>query len=145
MSPSKLADNTQFYIEALFKLLGIDYAADGDKAPPFSSVFKSLGLQFDLTNVGDGQFTLGHTETRRQELLEQIRHLTQTNGTLVNIKELERLHGRLVWLQGPKVVDSVLPHSLAKQLAHQVTQSLANCNGAYAALFLGEGVKACAG
>ena len=59
VSPSKLADNTQFYIEALFKLLGIDYAADGDKAPPFSSVFKSLGLQFDLTNVGDGQFTFG--------------------------------------------------------------------------------------
>ena len=70
VSPAKLADNTQFYIEAMFRLLGIDFAADGDKAPPFSSVFKTLGLQFDLTTVSDGRFTLGHTDARRQELLE---------------------------------------------------------------------------
>lgn len=52
-------------------------------------MFKTLGLQFDLTNVGDGKFTLGHTDTRRQELLEQIRHMTQNNGTFVNTKNLK--------------------------------------------------------
>ena len=97
MSPSKFADNTQFYIEALFKLLGFDYAADGEKAPPFTQEFKSLGLQFDLKRANESCFTLGHTESRRRELLEQLDYFLQKEDALVNTKELERLHGRLVW------------------------------------------------
>ena len=67
-----LPDNTQFYVETLFRLLGIDFGSEGDKAPPFNQVFKSLGLQFDLNKVDEGYFTLGHTDSRRQVLLEQI-------------------------------------------------------------------------
>ena len=97
VSPSKFADNTQFYIEALFKLLGFDYAADGEKAPPFTQEFKSLGLQFDLKKANEGCFALGHTESRRRELLEQLDYFLQKEDEMVNTKELERLHGRLVW------------------------------------------------
>ena len=92
-----LSDNTQFYVEALFRLLGIDFASEGDKAPPFNQVFKSLGLQFDLNRVDEGYFTLGHTDSRRRELLEQIETMIEGRETLVSAKELERLHGRLVW------------------------------------------------
>ena len=45
VAPERLAENTQFYVEALFRLLGIDYASEGEKAPPFGKVFRSLGLQ----------------------------------------------------------------------------------------------------
>ena len=97
VAPEKVAGNTQFYIESLFRLLGVDFAAEGDKAPPFAPLFKSLGLQFDLDGVGQGSFSLGHTAARRSELLEHIGNMISADGTGVSPKELERLHGRLVW------------------------------------------------
>ena len=92
-----MAEKIKFYIESLFRLIGIDFAAEGEKAPPYDQVFRSLGLQFDLCKISDGYFTLGHTESRRRELLEQIEIMTEGDDILVNVKELERLHGRLVW------------------------------------------------
>jgi len=97
VTPERLAENTQFYVEALFRLLGIDYAAEGEKAPPFGKVFRSLGLQFDLNCAGEGSFSLGHTTTRRNELLEHISAMLSDETGLASTKELERLHGRLVW------------------------------------------------
>jgi len=96
VTPQSLAENTKFYIESI-RLIGIDFAAEGDKAPPYDPVFKSLGLQFDLRNISHGYFALGHTESRRKELLEQIETMTEGRDTSVSVKELERLHGRLVW------------------------------------------------
>jgi len=87
VSPMSLSDNTQFYVEALFRLFGIDFASEGDKAPPFDQVFKSLGLQFDLNKVAEGYFTLGHTDSRRRELLEQIETMIEGRDTLVSSKE----------------------------------------------------------
>ena len=43
LSPSGLELDTTFYAEALFKLLGINFASEGSKAPPFSDCFKTLG------------------------------------------------------------------------------------------------------
>ena len=74
--------------------MGFDYAADGEKSLPFSQEFKSLGLQFDLKRASESCFTLGHTESRRRELLEQLDILLHKEDALVNTKELERLHGR---------------------------------------------------
>ena len=31
VAPEKVAGNTQFYIESLFRLLGVNFAAEGDK------------------------------------------------------------------------------------------------------------------
>ena len=87
--------NISFYIESLFKLLGIWYAAEGDKAPPFGTLFKTLGLQMDLSNFVDGHFTLMHTDSRKLEIIETIRALQK--ATEIAPKDLERLHGRLVW------------------------------------------------
>ena len=87
--------NVTFYVESLFRLLGINFAEEGDKAPPFQQIFKTLGLEFDLNNFQQGHFFLQHTESRRYELmttLESILKISQTTP-----KELERLHGRLVW------------------------------------------------
>ena len=42
LSPKGLEADTTFYAEALFKLLGINFASEGSKAPPFSEKFKTL-------------------------------------------------------------------------------------------------------
>ena len=86
--------NVTFYVESLFRLLGIGYAVEGDKAPPFQPVFKSLGLEFSLGSLQHGYFLLQHTESRR-ELVSAIDVLL--NAQRITAKELERLHGRLVW------------------------------------------------
>ena len=38
------ATNVDFYLTGLFKILGLSYASEGDKAPPFGAVFGSLGM-----------------------------------------------------------------------------------------------------
>ena len=88
-------NNVTLYVESLFRLLGISFAAEGDKAPPFQTRFRSLGLEFDLENLQHGSFSLHHTAKRKQELLDTIVSLLARKR--VSPKELERLHGRLVW------------------------------------------------
>ena len=64
-----------FYLTGLFRLLGLEYASEGDKAPPFSDAFGSLGILFSLTCMQDGFFTLEHTERRKEELLSSVAEL----------------------------------------------------------------------
>ena len=84
-----------FYLTGLFKILGLSYASEGDKAPPFSAVFGSLGMLFNLSSFRTGSFTLEHTAKRREELLHTIDSLLHSDRS--SPKDLERLHGRLVW------------------------------------------------
>ena len=87
--------NVEFYVTSLFRLLGIDYASEGGKAPESSSVFHSLGLNFDLSCFSSGFFQLMHTPKRRQELCDAI--WTLLKDKTCSPKTLESLHGRLVW------------------------------------------------
>ena len=87
--------NVTFYVESLFRLLGIGFAVEGDKAPPFAPLFKSLGLEFDLREMQHGKFLLQHTESRKTELVATLVAILSCSQTTP--KELERLHGRLVW------------------------------------------------
>ena len=97
LSPSGLEADTTFYAEGLFKLLGINFAAEGSKAPPFSKEFKTLGLVVDTEKANDKTVHLGHTPERSSELLARI------DGSLaqqqVSTKSLEQLHGRIVWFR----------------------------------------------
>ena len=87
--------NVSFYIESLFRLLGVDFADSGDKAVPFTPRFKTLGVLFDVSSLQGGSFTLEHTESRRCELVETLQDLIKRGGAAP--KELERLHGGLIW------------------------------------------------
>ena len=87
--------NVDFYLTGLFKILGLSYASEGDKAPPFGEVFGSLGMLFNLASFGSGRFTLEHTAKRKVELLQTIDELLRVGKS--SPKDLERLHGRLVW------------------------------------------------
>ena len=89
------SQNVDFYLTGLFKILGLSYASEGDKAPPFGAVFGSLGMMFNLSSFHSGFFTLEHTAKRSSELLQTIDSLLLAEKS--SPKELERLHGRLVW------------------------------------------------
>eukprot|EP00435_Cladocopium_sp_Y103_P062782 s463_g24.t1 len=87
--------NISFYIESLFRMLRVDFADSGDKAVPFTPRFKTLGVLFDVSGLQRGSFTLEHTEGRRTELIDPIQDLIRRGCS--SPKELERLHGRLIW------------------------------------------------
>jgi hypothetical protein len=97
LSPAGLENDTTFYAEALFKLLGINFASEGSKAPPFSSKFKTLGLVIDTELADTRTVQLGHTPERTAELLQSIDELLAQ--TQVGTKALEQLHGRIVWFR----------------------------------------------
>ena len=95
ISTPETAQEVTFCVESLLKVLGVRFAGTGPKAPDFSAKFKSLGLEVDLTSTHDGTFSMGHTEKRCAELLETIQQVLSRDR--VDVKDLERLHGRLVW------------------------------------------------
>ena len=97
LSPKGLEADTTFYAEALFKLLGINFASEGSKAPPFSEKFKTLGLIVDAENAKEKTVRLGHTPERSSELLDTLEEILSNDQ--VSKKALEQLHGRIVWFR----------------------------------------------
>ena len=102
--------NVTFYVESLFRLLGVEFAVDGDKAQPFQALFKSLGLEFNLESLQHGKFFLQHTEARKTELVTTIAEMLLKNQATP--KEIERLHGRLVWFNS-FVFGRLMNHAVA--------------------------------
>ena len=97
LSPKGLGADTTFYAKALFKLLGINFASEGSKAPPFSEKFKTLGLIVDAENAKEKTVRLGHTPERSSELLDTLEEILSHDQ--VSTKALEQLHGRIVWFR----------------------------------------------
>ena len=87
--------NVSFYVESLFRMLGVWFAETGSKATSFGPSFKSLGVVFDVGAIHDGTFALQHTESRKSELVQILDSLISAQRSTP--KELERLHGRLIW------------------------------------------------
>ena len=54
--------------DALFDLMGVEYAKEGKKSTSFGTSVSALGLVFDLTEFSKGNVTIRHTERRAQEL-----------------------------------------------------------------------------
>ena len=90
-----MKDNTTFYAESLFRLLGITFASEGGKAEPFGVQFNTLGLVVDLTGFPHGYVEIAHAQKRRAELLQDLFDISEIN--MVPRKRLEQLHGRMVW------------------------------------------------
>ena len=92
---TSMAAQCKTQVHLLLYLLGIDFARDGDKAGAFEETFKALGLLIDLTNFSAGKIRIGHTDSRKQELLDRIAsHLDQN---CLKPKDAEKLGGRLQW------------------------------------------------
>ena len=89
------AESTNFAVTGLFKLLGVQYAREGPKAPDFAAVFSCLGVVVDMNDFRGGSIAVMHTEQRVLELKETLGQIL-SSGTLSR-KEAEKLRGRLIW------------------------------------------------
>ena len=97
VSRSDCANNAEWAAACLFDLLGIIYAKEGKKATTFDRIFGSLGVIFDLSEIGRKTFSLSHTTSRRSELVESLEGLLSEN--FFTAKDVERLRGRLLWFE----------------------------------------------
>ena len=97
LAPQGQESETTFFAESLFRILGLEFAADGEKAPPFSSSFRTLGIMVDTSGWADAHVTLKHTPERSSELLKSLESFASNDS--VATKSLEQLHGRLVWFK----------------------------------------------
>jgi hypothetical protein len=93
----ELASNTHWAISSLFELIGLQYAKDGSKAPPFSDVFRMLGLMVNMVEAPSLRFSVGHTDERITELKQCLRDIV-SNGQL-STKEAERVRGRMIFFE----------------------------------------------
>ena len=96
------AKSAEVSAECLFQLLGISFAKEGKKAVDWSTRVKTLGVVLDLAPVRDDDVphrfvTIGHTESRTQELTALIESILE-RGSL-SCKDAERLRGRLQWFE----------------------------------------------
>ena len=97
LSRADCAHNASWGAECLFDILGVVFARDGKKATVFDQVFSSLGVNFDLREMCNFSVLLGHTESRRLELIDTISEIFRC-GTFT-AKGVERLRGRLLWFE----------------------------------------------
>ena len=93
----ELKRNADWAICSLFELIGLEYARDGPKCPPFAEIFKMLGLTLDLSLSSNCSFTVGHTADRKSELIQSLQHVI-LDGELT-AKDAERLRGRLLFFE----------------------------------------------
>ena len=98
VSKESLKRSAAFGIESLFQLLGLTFAKEGKKAPPFSDVFSMLGLSVNLGTFKKGSVEIGHTEKRVSELDSSLGAVID-HGSL-SMKEAERLRGRMNFFEG---------------------------------------------
>ena len=53
-------------------MLGWRYAADGPKAPPFSSQTTALGVRIDVSDLRKGKVLVDNTQARKSELSDLV-------------------------------------------------------------------------
>ena len=93
----ELEQNTSWAVQSLFRLLGIIFAEEGSEAPPFDHVFRMLGLEIDARNAPDKNVLVGHTATRRAELVASLNDVLEKK--LLSPKEAQRLRGRMIFFE----------------------------------------------
>ena len=99
LSKQATANSASLAAEGLFQLLGVQFAQDGKKAVAWGTKVKTLGVMIDL-KPGDGHLgyiTLGHTESRVEELTKLLDGFIQSGH--MSQKDGERLRGRLQWFE----------------------------------------------
>ena len=89
--------NTNWAATTLFDMLGLQYANEGPKCPPFATSFKMLGLRVGLTSATSKSFTVGHTSDRTKELLKSLDEIVKKGE--ISVKEADRLRGRMLFFE----------------------------------------------
>ena len=68
LSRVELESSSSWACEALFSLLGMQFATEGHKCLPFATEFKTLGLEINTGEFQKGLVRVGHTLSRKEEL-----------------------------------------------------------------------------
>ena len=93
----ELESSTHLAVTSLFELIGLQYAKEGAKAPPFGKIFKMLGLVVNLEEAQYKRFEVSHTAERKAELKTSLDEI-MTKGELTS-KEAERVRGRMLFFE----------------------------------------------
>ena len=90
---SREAASVDHTVKAVFRMLGRRYAADGPKAPPFSSRTTALGVHINVCELHKGTVLVDNTQARKSELSDCIEKAVGS-GCLPRAEAL-RLRGRM--------------------------------------------------
>ena len=91
-------EQTDRMIRLVFKSLGWALSLGDVKDKPFANKFQALGVEFDLSNVGEGFFSVGNTSARRDELSEKIANILEADELEPAVAE--SLRSRLLFAEG---------------------------------------------
>ena len=114
LSASSAAQSSEHSASFMLDLLGFDFDRDGDKAQPFRSHFRALGVEFNLVGEGYKTFQVGNTKERTDELIRDLGDLAANSR--ICPKTWNRLRGRLHF------VSSQLSGRAPKRLMRRITE-----------------------
>ena len=96
----ELEQNSSWACESLFSLLGMRYATEGKKCLPFDGLFRTLGLEVDVSEFREGQAFGGDTrKAERKKIGSQLKGKVLAEGAL-SPKDAEKLRGRMIFFEG---------------------------------------------
>jgi hypothetical protein len=101
-------------IRLLFQALGWRLSTDEAKDHAFSTKFQALGVEFDLSRMDQGFFSVGNTESRKAELSGRIADILASD--LLSVAEATSLRSRLLF------ADAQVFGRFAKSALHEIGQ-----------------------
>ena len=76
-------------------MLGWQLSTDEAKDIAFSPIFQALGVEFNLTSMEEGYFTVGNTSSRKAELCERIEKILSSDE--LSVTEAASIRFRLLF------------------------------------------------
>ena len=73
------AQHATLVVETFFQQMGWTVSPEERKNSPFSEVFDTLGVRFDLSRQEEGTITVGNTPTRIAELTQALRDVLHSD------------------------------------------------------------------
>eukprot|EP00435_Cladocopium_sp_Y103_P073752 s20_g45.t1 len=110
--PESAATQVDRMIRLIFQALGWQLSSDEAKDVAFAPVFHALGVQFDLSTMAQGFFTVSNTESRRKELCTLIDAILEDDR--MSVAEASSLRSRLLF------ADAQIFGRFAKSALHEI-------------------------
>ena len=98
LSTKALSSSSEKSAAFLLDLLGFDFDRDGDKAQPFGSIFRALGVEFNLQDREGRSFEVANTKERTEELARDLGELASKER--ICPKAWNKIRGRLHFVAG---------------------------------------------
>ena len=110
--PAAAAQQVDRMIRLFFQALGWQLSTDESKDHAFSSKFQALGVEFDLSTMLQGYFTVGNTSSRKAELSGRINDILGADR--LTVAEATSLRSRLLF------ADAQVFGRFAKAALHEI-------------------------